>query len=145
MAKELPNYIRVNGSLYRLAEPRGPEAKGLGPGGVCTCPKCGTETQHKTGVSCVDETCPQCGSKMKRIGKRARQGAMERTAQLQHLLQQFETLTQAITKGLTDAHKAAMGKQFDRASSILQQITCDKINELAELSNTMAGVVGLEG
>lgn len=144
MEKEVPGYIRVNGMLYKLAEPRGPESKGLGPGGFCGCPKCGARIPHKTGVACTDETCPKCGAKMERPGK-ARRGTIEKTAQLQQLLQQFETLAGALTKGLADAHKAAMGKQFDRAASILQGITCDKIQELSEINNTMAGVAGIEG
>ncbi len=42
--------------------------KGMGPGGVCVCPKCGTEIPHTPGVACVDEKCPRCGSRMIRKG-----------------------------------------------------------------------------
>lgn len=45
---------------------RGPGGQGLGPGGVCTCPKCGAEVKHETGKGCVDEVCPKCGAKMAR-------------------------------------------------------------------------------
>jgi len=37
-----------------------------GPGGVCACPECDYETDHETGKSCADMTCPECGAKLVR-------------------------------------------------------------------------------
>ena len=39
---------------------------GLGPGGECRCPNCGYTIPHQAGVSCYQQTCPKCGSKMTR-------------------------------------------------------------------------------
>ena len=39
---------------------------GLGPGGECICPKCGTKVPHQRGVPCYKQTCPNCGSPMTR-------------------------------------------------------------------------------
>jgi len=33
---------------------------GMGPGGVCTCPQCGKEMPHETGVPCFSTRCPEC-------------------------------------------------------------------------------------
>ncbi len=40
--------------------------RGLGPGGYCVCPSCGTRVPHKAGVPCYQLTCPKCGAKMTR-------------------------------------------------------------------------------
>lgn len=40
--------------------------QGLGVGGECQCPKCGTKAPHKRGTPCVEQICPQCGSTMVR-------------------------------------------------------------------------------
>ncbi len=42
--------------------------QGLGSGGECICPKCKTTIKHKKGVPCHDSKCPECGSKMLRVG-----------------------------------------------------------------------------
>jgi len=42
--------------------------KGLGNSGECMCPKCETSISHKRGVPCHDSKCPECGSKMLRVG-----------------------------------------------------------------------------
>lgn len=34
--------------------------------GFCECPNCGTRVPHQPGKPCIDEKCPQCGSKMVR-------------------------------------------------------------------------------
>jgi hypothetical protein len=39
---------------------------GSGPGGYCVCPKCGYKTPHQAGQRCLDQTCPECGTKMTR-------------------------------------------------------------------------------
>ncbi len=41
---------------------------GLGPEGVCFCPKCGFRKTHVPGVPCQEERCPQCGSVLIREG-----------------------------------------------------------------------------
>ncbi|MHC1567020.1 MAG: hypothetical protein ACXQT5_00950 [Candidatus Syntropharchaeia archaeon] len=40
--------------------------RGLGPGGECVCPNCGTRVPHKQGVPCFQESCPKCGTQMVR-------------------------------------------------------------------------------
>ena len=42
------------------------EAKGLGPGGVCKCPKCGHEQPHTRGKPCGKIKCPKCNNIMER-------------------------------------------------------------------------------
>ncbi len=39
---------------------------GLGPGGDCVCPNCGTRTPHQRGIPCYEQKCPKCGSLMTR-------------------------------------------------------------------------------
>lgn len=36
------------------------EARGLGPGGYCVCPKCGYKVEHKRGIPCSKIKCPKC-------------------------------------------------------------------------------------
>jgi len=45
---------------------RGTGGKGLGPGGVCFCPKCGYTETHGTGTPCYQKKCPKCGTVMDR-------------------------------------------------------------------------------
>ena len=73
------------------AEPqgRGPGGQGLGPGGVCTCPKCGTQVKHETGESCMEKVCPKCGAKMARPVDKAWPADMN------------------VSAGETDVHKSA--------------------------------------
>jgi len=40
----------------------GPTAQG--PGGICKCPKCGYITPHITGIPCMNQACPKCGTPM---------------------------------------------------------------------------------
>ncbi len=37
---------------------------GLGIGGECVCPSCGTKISHKRGTPCYQLSCPNCGTKM---------------------------------------------------------------------------------
>jgi hypothetical protein len=37
---------------------------GSGPGGNCVCPKCGKKVAHIAGQRCLDQTCPECGTRM---------------------------------------------------------------------------------
>ncbi|MCE7740502.1 MAG: hypothetical protein KAU62_13530 [Candidatus Heimdallarchaeota archaeon] len=37
---------------------------GLGPNGMCKCPKCGNEVPHQRSTPCTQMECPKCGSKM---------------------------------------------------------------------------------
>ena len=39
---------------------------GLGVGGDCTCPQCGTTAPHERGKPCLQQKCPQCGAPMVR-------------------------------------------------------------------------------
>ena len=40
----------------------------MGEGGFCLCPKCGERIEHKQGIPCQEERCPECGNKMLREG-----------------------------------------------------------------------------
>jgi transposase len=42
--------------------------QGLGPGGQCVCPNCGTKAEHILGKPCYEINCPKCGTKMVRDG-----------------------------------------------------------------------------
>lgn len=33
---------------------------GAGPGGECTCPKCGERVPHQLGTPCIEQNCPKC-------------------------------------------------------------------------------------
>jgi len=46
---------------------RQPGGFGLGPGGECVCPKCGTRAPHQRGIPCYKQTCPKCGNPMARV------------------------------------------------------------------------------
>lgn len=46
--------------------PSGGTMAGLGPGGNCVCPACGSTVAHKAGAPCTEVTCPKCGAKMVR-------------------------------------------------------------------------------
>ncbi|MHA1347829.1 MAG: hypothetical protein ACTSO3_15620 [Candidatus Heimdallarchaeaceae archaeon] len=37
---------------------------GLGPSGMCICPKCGNKIPHQRSTPCIQLECPKCGSKM---------------------------------------------------------------------------------
>ena len=40
----------------------------MGPAGECICPKCRVRIAHRRGVPCQEERCPDCGTKMLRVG-----------------------------------------------------------------------------
>ncbi len=40
----------------------------MGAGGFCICPKCDEKMNHKNGIPCQEEHCPECGAKMLREG-----------------------------------------------------------------------------
>ena len=40
----------------------------MGPVGECICPKCEARIEHRRGVPCLDERCPECSAKMLRVG-----------------------------------------------------------------------------
>jgi len=40
--------------------------RGMGAGGYCICPRCGTRVPHRRGVPCYQEACPSCGAQMTR-------------------------------------------------------------------------------
>jgi len=73
--------IKIQGGVYKMVQPRGMGMRRMaraggrgrmggpvagGPGGMCRCPKCGTEVQHQIGVPCAQQKCPKCGSPMTR-------------------------------------------------------------------------------
>lgn len=37
---------------------------GSGPDGSCVCPKCGKRVPHMAGQRCIDQTCPECGTRL---------------------------------------------------------------------------------
>jgi cation diffusion facilitator family transporter len=39
---------------------------GLGPGGECICPACGTKVPHQRGTPCFQQRCPKCNTPMTR-------------------------------------------------------------------------------
>ena len=47
--------------MGRGQQPRG---RGLGPEGICVCPKCGNKVPHQRGIPCTQMDCSKCGSKM---------------------------------------------------------------------------------
>ena len=45
---------------------RGGGGFAAGPGGNCVCPSCGNKVSHQQGAPCYDQSCPKCGTNMKR-------------------------------------------------------------------------------
>lgn len=41
--------------------------QGLGPGGFCQCPACGTRVPHIQGIPCAQVRCPRCSQIMERV------------------------------------------------------------------------------
>ncbi|MBD3354584.1 cation diffusion facilitator family transporter [Candidatus Woesearchaeota archaeon] len=52
--------------------------RALGPGGKCTCLKCGKIIPHKAGTPCYKIKCPECGSFMTRKATGGNQNARKR-------------------------------------------------------------------
>jgi len=52
----------LEGGLKRRG--RQPKRFGLGPGGFCVCPACGTKIPHQRGIPCYQQKCPKCGQRM---------------------------------------------------------------------------------
>jgi mevalonate kinase len=77
------------------------------------------------------------------------EGAVYKKAQLQEMLQQYETASGGIIKALTQAHQAALGKKFDQANMVLKKLdgVIDEkaLKQLMDLNDTMAGHVGMGG
>ena len=77
------------------------------------------------------------------------EGTVYKQAQLQELLQQYETASSKVIRMLTEAHKAALGKNFAKSNETLKGLEgiLDEtaLKELMELNDTMAGHVGMEG
>lgn len=44
----------------------GKGGSGTGPSAYWVCPECGTRTDHRPGMGCAQQKCPQCGSIMAR-------------------------------------------------------------------------------
>ncbi|MCD6434153.1 MAG: cation transporter [Candidatus Diapherotrites archaeon] len=42
------------------------QARGLGPGGYCICPKCNYKVEHRRGIPCATLKCPKCGTTLVR-------------------------------------------------------------------------------
>ena len=77
------------------------------------------------------------------------EGTVYKQAQLQELLQQYESASGKVIKMLVDAHKAALGKDFAKANQTLKGLEgiMDEtaLKELMELNDTMAGHLGMGG
>ena len=56
----------VGPSFGKGGRGRQPRGFGLGPGGECVCPNCGTWVSHRRGVPCYEHRCPKCGQSMTR-------------------------------------------------------------------------------
>ena len=58
--------IRIQGGVFKMVGRGRMGGFGLGPGGECVCPKCGTRIPHQRGVPCYTVKCPKCGNLMTR-------------------------------------------------------------------------------
>jgi uncharacterized protein len=58
--------IRIEGGNYMIRGRGRMGGRALGPGGYCTCPKCGNKVEHARGTPCNKQVCPKCGSVMTR-------------------------------------------------------------------------------
>ena len=74
--------IKIHGGNYKMAIGKGMESRqgrglgrrrgraaGPGPGGFCICPKCGHKQQKTTGIPCLSQKCPKCGTPLVREGQ----------------------------------------------------------------------------
>ena len=67
--------LKIEGGVYKMVgfgrgqgagRGRQPGGFGLGPGGECTCPKCGKVVTHTRGGPCFEIMCPDCKTPMVR-------------------------------------------------------------------------------
>lgn len=52
--------------LNKKVETKTESSQGMGPGGLCICPKCGYNTEHKAGHPCAEQKCPKCNVNLER-------------------------------------------------------------------------------
>jgi mevalonate kinase len=75
-------------------------------------------------------------------------GYVYREAQLQELLQQYESVSGQIINMLSAAHKAALGKNFGQSNALLDKLnkvlSPAALDSLKELNNTMEAVTAFE-
>ncbi len=55
-----------HGKFEKRPEGYPEKAEGMGPGGLCACPKCGYKTEHKVGTPCSTLQCPKCNINLER-------------------------------------------------------------------------------
>jgi hypothetical protein len=72
-------------------------------------------------------------------------GAVYKQAQLQELLQQYETAAGKLNKAVTNANQALMGKKPDQAIKSLSEDAANALKELIETTDTIAGHIGMGG
>ena len=58
--------IKIDGGNYEIRGKKMKNSENMGSIGECICPKCKKEIDHKRGVPCHQEKCPDCGTKMLR-------------------------------------------------------------------------------
>ena len=52
--------IKIDGGNYEIKGKYMKNARTMGKGGECVCPKCKKEIEHKRGIPCQEEKCPDC-------------------------------------------------------------------------------------
>lgn len=72
-------------------------------------------------------------------------GAVYKQAQLQELLQQYETAAGKLSKAVINANQALMGKKPDQALKALNKDAAEALKELIDTTDTIAGHIGLGG
>ena len=72
-------------------------------------------------------------------------GAVYKQAQLQELLQQYETAAGKLSKAVTNANQALMGKNANQAIKSLSEDAANALKELIQTTDTIAGHIGMGG